>query len=192
MKAKILFVIGSLAVAALACQTATSLFDGDTSGPVLATEVVIQPEAQPSEEPAPTTTPKPNDGNQIDPCSLLTKEQIESVHERTPAEPVQDVFDYVGLGPVPSCRWPGIRLELSVLVPPPGENPQDYYQEYVRRMDPGDFPTGLGDEAWGDPQDGEVLVRQGNTYFMLEEQTFEGDNYQQNLELAALVLQNLP
>ena len=191
MKIRLGLMLIPLAISLLSCQTVITFFDGGASNQAEVT-AVAQPDEAFTSEPSPTATSAAANGNQIDPCSLLTEEQIASVHGEEPGESVRDTHDYVALGPVASCRWPEIRLELSVLVPPPGQDAQAYYQEYIRRMDPWDFPTGLGDEAWGDPQGGEVLVRQGDTYFMLEEHTFDADNYEQNQELAAMVLENLP
>ena len=191
MKYRVGLMVIPLAISLLSCQTVTSLFERGGSGQAEVT-AIAQPDEARTSEPLRTATSSVLDSSQIDPCSLLTDEQIASVHGENPGESVQATYDYVALGPVPSCRWPEIRLEVSVLVPPPGEGPQEYFEEYIRRMDPWDFPTGLGDEAWGDPQDGDILVRQGNTYFMVEEHTFDSDNYEQNKELAAMILENLP
>ncbi|MFP3853308.1 MAG: hypothetical protein ACLFWD_03330 [Anaerolineales bacterium] len=193
MKRRALLILIPLAATVLACQTATSIFNGKKGEIDPADTAAVSPtQASPATaENSPEAPTEAVVGGQVDPCSLLTNSEVEDVYGQPPGEPVAGTFDYVALGPVPSCTWPDVRLELSLPIPPQGQSAEAYYKEYIRRMNPSEFPQGLGDEAWADPQDGDLLVRDGEFFFMLEEHTFESGVYERTQQLAEQILVNV-
>ena len=156
-------VVVSLALASLACEAIMGAEEIETP-----TAMTSPTEMESAATPQPTGTEASARSAEIDPCSLLSAEDVEQVYEQDPGQPEPEMYDYVALGPSPACFWTGVGARITVQVPPPGAEAEAFYTELVRRMHPSDPVSGLGDEAWIDPGDGDLLVRSGDVYFLVE------------------------
>lgn len=190
-RASAVIAVASVALASLACETIIG--SGETDVPIATTSTT---RTEPAASPHPTAiqaqvSPSVAD---IDPCGLLNAEEVEQVYGQDPGQPEPEMYDYVALGPSPACFWPGVGARITVQVPPPGASPEAFYTELVRRMHPSDPLAGLADEAWIDPTDGDLLVRSGDVYFLVEHIPFgQGvDPAELTRALAESALDNLP
>lgn len=132
------------------------------TAPELATE------ASPPAPTEPAATSAASAAQEMDPCSLLRADQVEQVYGEDPGEPEPIENDFVGLGAAPACLWSGVGARVTLLLPPPGSDPQAFYDETIRRMHPKEPLEGFGDEAWIDPADGDLLFRTEQTYILVE------------------------
>lgn len=188
----------TLAAATLACETV--LGSGETIGPPQGATTTAAPEpmATATSAAAATEVPTATSGSaaaaDLDPCQLLNAEDVEAVYGQDPGQPEAVQHDYVALGPSPACLWRGVGARITVLLPPPGQDPAAYYAETVRRMHPSEPVPDLGDEAWTDPGDGDLLFRSGQEYILVEHvpNSRSAEAPELTRGLAELILANLP
>lgn len=188
-------VVLSLALAGLACQTllgAATEPGGDTAAATSAPQVATERSTPAASEA--TATNEPASGQELQACSLLSAAQVEQVYGEDAGEPESIEHDYVALGDSPACFWNGVGARVTLLVPPAGYAPQAFYEETIRRMNPTETLTDLGDEAWTDASDGDLLVRAGEVYFLVEHVPIPRSAEAPELTrgLAEQILQNLP
>ena len=185
----VVIAVVSLVLTSLACEAITGR--EETEMPA-ATTAPTEVEAAATPLPTETVAQEGPRSAEIDPCRLLSAEDVEQVYEQDPGQPEPEMHDYVALGASPACFWTGVGARITVQVPPQGTNPEAFYAELVRRMHPSEPISGLGDEAWIDTRDGDLLVRSGDVYFLVEHIPFGQDPTEFTRALAERALDNLP
>lgn len=190
-RVSVVITVASLALASLACEAIMGTEEAEVPAATTAPTAMAA---------AATPLPSETEGQpgarsvEVDPCSLLSAEDVEQVYEQDPGQPESEMYDYVALGASPACFWRGVGARITVQVPPQGANPEAFYTELVRRMHPSEPLSGLGDQAWIDPRDGDLLVRSGDVYFLVEHIPFgQGvEPAELTRSLAERALKNLP
>ena len=121
------------------------------------------PTATPEPTPTPVPTPVPTLAGRIDPCTLLTREEVQGFLGQGAKEPVRNVY-----GKVDSCYWSGDELEMIILQTQQGMTTEEFAKIVIEALAYNIQPilvASVGEEAaW---LGGTLAARKGDVYMQV-------------------------